>query len=169
MPVGRPRKTADRTPSGHLSRALQNNRLVVQAQRAKPDVLRALGHPELGSPIGRMYLLGEIPAPSFAAAQKFEQLDRAYLAATDSPSPDAKAIDLNRVAGKRLDADMGDAAQRDAAVIAAFDGVKSVLVKSQLDALRDVVTRGLHPVTYEQKRDAISACLTLSRLWRLAN
>ena len=163
--AGRKRKEGKRTPSGQLSRALQNPKLVAQIARAKPDVLRALGNPELSTPAGRLYMLGEMPDYSYSAAVALATLSVQYDRAIAAPPRHPLAQDIEKAAkGRGFGGDyenVGWVRSR----IAAMDEAKASVPGHVWKALEHVIILGHWPDTYEQRLAAIDGCKRLADHW----
>lgn len=76
-----------------------------EVRRLRDAALRGMRDPTWGTEIGRLYLVGKITATMFAAGKRWGELASMYSQALCSPSPDPKAICLDRMGGSPKDPD----------------------------------------------------------------
>lgn len=107
MIVGRRKSMALREPNGRIQRE-QQLPPSSEVKRLRDAALAGMRDPTWGTELGRLYLVGKITASMYAAGKRWAELASKYSQALCSPSPDPKAICLDRSGGESPDPDSYD-------------------------------------------------------------
>lgn len=98
------RKTmAQREPNGRIQRVKET--APTEVRRLRDAALAGMRDPLWGTELGRLYLVGKITTPMYAAGKRWGELSVKYSQALCSPSPDPKAICFDRSGGESPDPD----------------------------------------------------------------
>ena len=95
---GRKRQAGPRERTGRLNRGAaepENAFAPAAIQRLTECAIRGVADAAYGTPLGRLYLAGQLTAAQFAAGRRFDRLARRYLQAIAAPRPDPRSNGLD--------------------------------------------------------------------------
>jgi hypothetical protein len=173
--MSRRKSMAQREPNGRAQRAPQLP-APSEVKRLRDAALAGMRDPLWGTEIGRLYLAGKLTSTMFAAGKRWSELASQYSQALCSPSPDPKAISLERSAGGNShDPDSPDGrkeARRHARAVASFIDAHVALKDHGPAAARIVRSTCERGETITGHQDLIALTGGLERLaqfWGLTN
>jgi hypothetical protein len=102
--MGRRKALAQREPNGRVQREPQLPP-PSEVRRLRDAALAGMRDATWGTELGRLYLVGKITAPMYAAGRRWAELASNYSHALCAPASDPKAICLDRAGGSPLDPD----------------------------------------------------------------
>lgn len=120
--MSRRKHLARREPNGRAQREPQAT-APSEIKRLRDAALAGMRDPLWGTEIGRLYLAGKITATMFAAGKRWAELATKYSQALCSPSPDPRAISLDRAGSHHVDPDSPEGrreARRHVRAVASF-------------------------------------------------
>jgi hypothetical protein len=94
---------AKREPNGRIQRVQEES--PTEVRRLRDAALSGMRDPVWGTELGRLYLVGKINSTMFAAGKKWAEMASKYGEALLSPTPDPKAMCLDRAGGSPIDPD----------------------------------------------------------------
>lgn len=119
--MSRRKHMAKREPNGRAQRDPQHS--PSEIKRLRDAALAGMRDPLWGTEIGRLYLSSKITATMFAAGKRWAELATQYSQALCSPSPDPRAVNLDRSGSHHVDPDSPEGrreARRHARAVASF-------------------------------------------------
>lgn len=101
-----------------------------EIRRLRDAALSGMRDPTWGTELGRLYLVGKISAPMYAAGKRWGEMVSKYGAALLSPAPDPKAMSLDSMGGSSVDPDSHEGrkeARRHARAVESFIDARAAL------------------------------------------
>lgn len=138
--MGRRKSLAVREPNGRIQRDPPLPP-PSEVRRLRDAALSGMRDPVWGTELGRLYLVGKITAGMYAAGKRWGELSSKYSQALCSPSPDPKAVCLDRSGGESPDPDSYEGrreARRHERVVASFIDARAALVSTSAACERAV-------------------------------
>jgi hypothetical protein len=178
---GRKRQTGIREPAGRLARAAGDpatDYAPAAIKRLTECAIRGVADAAFATPLGRLFLDGQLTATQYAAGRRFDRLIRNHTRALAAPpEPKSRGYDYDP-RGPQIDPDSA-AGQREVAehraIVAAMDEAKAVLAscgKTTEKIVRGLCADGELPagaagrVTLSAGLDALADHWGLTRLGR---
>jgi len=127
--LGRRKSLAVREPNGRIQRDPQLPP-PSEVRRLRDAALSGMRDPTWGTELGRLYLVGKITAGMYAAGKRWGEMASKYSQALCSPSPDPKAVCLDRTGGESPDPDSYEGrreARRHERAVASFIDARAAL------------------------------------------
>lgn len=164
---------AKREANGRIQR--EHELAPVTVRRLRDAALTGLRDPEWGTELGRLYLAGKLTSEAYAAGKRWRELAARYSRALCSPSPDPKAIAMERSGSSVIDPDTPEGARearRHVRAVASFIDAHVALKAAGRGS--EVVVRGVcerdETIPGHQAMLALSQGLNaLAGFWGLTN
>lgn len=169
------RKTmAQREPNGRVQRTPEHS--PSEVRRLRDAALSGMRDPLWGTELGRLYLVGKITTPMYAAGKRWAELSVKYSQALCSPSPDPKAICFDRSGSDSADPDSYEGrkeARRHQRAVASFMDAHAKL-STEGGALAERVVRSMCErnqilVGHAELLALCSGLSTISDFWGLTD
>lgn len=101
--MARRKAMAQREPNGRIQRVRET--APSEVRRLRDAALSGMRDPLWGTELGRLYLVGKISSPMYAAGKRWGELSVKYSQALCGPCPDPKAVCFDRSGGESPDPD----------------------------------------------------------------
>lgn len=170
--MSRRKSLAQREPNGRPQRE-QQLPAPSEIRRLRDAALAGMRDPTWGTEIGRLYLVGKITSTMFAAGKRWAELASQYSHALCSPSPDPKAISLDRTGAHHVDPDSPEGrkeARRHARAVASFIDAHVALKTHGTGSeriVRSVCERGEMPTGHQEIIALSGGLARLADFWGL--
>lgn len=170
--MARRKSLARREPNGRIQREPQLP-APSEVRRLRDAALTGMRDPTWGTEIGRLYLAGKVSSLGFAAGRRWAELASLYSQALCSPSPDPKAVCLDRMGGESIDPDSHEGrreARRHVRAVASFIDAHAALKSTSAAAerfVRHVCERDQMLVGHESLMALVNGLTALAGFWGL--
>lgn len=174
--MSRRKSMVQREPNGRAQREPQLP-APSEVRRLRDAALAGMRDPLWGTEIGRLFLAGKITSTMFAAGKRWAELASQYSQALCSPSPDPKAISLDRTGGHSHDPDSAEGrkeARRHARAVQSFiDAYAAMKTTNLLDpdrvvrVVRATCERGEMPTGHSELLALTGGLRRLASFWGL--
>jgi hypothetical protein len=146
-----------------------------EVRRLRDAAMSGLRDPVWGTELGRLYLVGKISAGMYAAGKRWAELAVKYSQALCSPSPDPRAICLDRMGGSITDPDSAEGrreVRRHERAVASFLDAHVALKAVSGPAertVRSLCERGEMLVGHASLMDLSQGLVALAGFWGLTD
>ncbi len=168
------RKTmAQREPNGRVQRVPEHS--PSEVRRLRDAALSGMRDPLWGTELGRLYLVGKITTPMYAAGKRWSELSVKYSQALCSPSPDPKAVCFDRSGGESPDPDSYEGrkeARRHERAVASYIDAHAALKTASVTAeriVRSMCERNEMLVGHASLLALLTGLSTLAGFWGLTD